>query len=227
MAVPELVLASASPRRRELIGTLGVPFRTFATDAEEELHAPAAVLRAIPACPVADHDHPTLRAWRKADAAQSVGPIVLGADTIVVLEHDVLNKPELPAVAQQMLRRLAGRDHTVFTGLALLAAGQPPRFALVESTVRLMELSDEQIAAYVDTGEPLDKAGGYGVQGLGGQLVQSVVGSFTNVVGLPLTETAALLRAAGLMLTIDPLVAYQRWVRSQGKEPLPCPPTLP
>jgi septum formation protein len=132
--------------------------------------------------------------------------------------------------------------HTVYTGLCVIApgGGRPQHLAptlsdghtccwldLVASAVEVAPLSAAEIAAYVATGEPLDKAGAYGIQGLGGRLVRAVRGSYTAVVGLPLTQTHALLRAAGLADLDDPERAYLRWLQQQGKEPLPCPPTLP
>jgi len=98
---------------------------------------------------------------------------------------------------------------------------------LVASDVAIAELTDAEIAAYVATGEPMDKAGGYGIQGLGGRLVHSVAGSYTCVVGLPLVAIHRLLSAAGYTQLVDPTEAYVRWLESQGKEPLSCPPTFP
>jgi septum formation protein len=237
----ELVLASASPRRRELLGWLGQPFRAVANDGEERDHPPPpAVLAALPACPVPLATHPTLLAWRKADAActEALGSVIIGADTIVVLDGDVLGKPHDPAHAHTMLRRLSGRTHTVYTGLAVmgLAIGDwgpgtahPPntQLDLVASDVTIADLTDADIEAYIATGEPMDKAGAYGIQGLGGRLVQSVVGSYTCVVGLPLIAIHRLLSAAGYTQLTDPTEAYMRWLDSQGKEPLSCPPTFP
>jgi septum formation protein len=244
----ELLLASASPRRRELLGFLGVPFRAVATDGEEQRHAPPpAVLTALPACPVPLETHPTLLAWRKADAAcaEAPGSVIIGADTIVVLDGDVLGKPRDPAQARAMLRRLSGRTHTVYTGLAVmgtaigdrgLGTGNSPNLLspilslqldLVASDVAIAELTDGEIAAYVATGEPMDKAGAYGIQGLGGRLVRSVAGSYTCVVGLPLVTIHRLLTAAGYTQLTDPTEAYLRWIEAQGKEPLACPPTFP
>src|SRR5215212_7977316 len=122
----ELVLASASPRRRELLGWLGLPFRAVANDGEERDHPPPpALVAALPACPVPLATHPTLLAWRKADAACAESPdgVIIGADTIVVLDGDVLGKPRDPMHARTMLRRLSGRTHTVYTGLAVLRLG--------------------------------------------------------------------------------------------------------
>ena len=129
--------------------------------------------------------------------------VILGADTEVVLDGRLLGKPRDPADAARMLRQLRGREHEVITGLALVeldAPGAPSRqeTTSVTSRVRMGDYDEAAIEAYVATGEPLDKAGAYAVQGLGGQLVAGVVGCFTNVVGLPLTTTRALLERRGL-----------------------------
>jgi septum formation protein len=237
----DLVLASASPRRRELLGLLGQPFRAMANDGEErDSPPPAAIVAVLPACPVPLATHPTLLAWRKADAACAESPdsVIIGADTIVVLDGNVLGKPRDVTHARSMLRRLSGRTHTVYTGLAVvrLAIGDwgsgtddPPntQLGLVASDVVIAELTDAEIDAYVATGEPMDKAGAYGIQGLGGRLVRSVAGSYTCVVGLPLVAVHRLLSAAGYTQLTDPTEAYMRWLESQGKEPLSCPPTFP
>jgi septum formation protein len=226
-----VILASASPRRQELLAFLGLAFTVLPNNAEErEDPVPERVRAALPSCPLALHDHPTLRAWRKAHEASqhSEANVVLAADTVVVLDNIPLNKPDDAAHARQMLARLAGNTHTVYTGLCV-SCRQPPalRFDLVASAVTLAALSPDTIAAYVATGEPLDKAGSYGIQGLGGHLVQHVAGSYTAVVGLPLPATWRLLRAAGVAPLNDPTHAYYTWLRNQQKELLPCPPTLP
>ena len=133
------------------------------------------------------------------------GPaVVLGADTEVVLDGRLLGKPEDAAAAARMLRELRGREHQVVTGVAMVWKGEPApwpdrEIAAVTSRVRMADYADEEIAAYVATGEPLDKAGGYAVQGLGSRLVAAVDGCLTNVIGLPLTTTRALLERRGLL----------------------------
>jgi septum formation protein len=125
--------------------------------------------------------------------------VVLGADTEVFLEGQALGKPADAAAAGRMLRALRGRVHEVITGLALVeVGGGPEETASVTTRIRMAEYSDEAIAAYVATGEPFDKAGGYAVQGEGGRLVAEVDGCFTNVVGLPVETTRRLLAAWGL-----------------------------
>ncbi len=229
----DLVLASGSPRRRELLSRFGIAFRIVATDAEEQEHAPPAIVARLPDAPLTLHDHPTLRAWRKADAACVHAPygVIIAADTIVVLDGAVLNKPEDAAHARAMLRRLSGREHTVYTGMAVIDSRRghttQPLLDLVASQVSVSELSDDEIATYVATGEPLDKAGAYGIQGVGGRLVRMVAGSYTCVVGLPVVTLHRLLTEVGLAGLADPCEVYRRWLSDQGKEPLPCPPTLP
>lgn len=254
-ATPKLVLASGSPRRHELLGALGASFAVIVTDAETgDDPVPQVVRQALPAAAVPEPTHPTLLAWRKAAAAAQQAPeaVILAADTVVVIDGDVLNKPIDPDEARVMLRRLAGRFHTVYTGLCVLQpaangardghgqvagpalmveleGGQLARcrLAVVGAEVGFSPLDEQEIADYVATGEPLDKAGAYGVQGLGGRLVREVYGSYTTVVGLPLQTTYGLLTAAGISGLADPTATYKRWLQSQGKEPLPWPPTLP
>lgn len=227
---PQLVLASASPRRRELLAWLGAAYTPMANDAEErDDPVPAEIRAALPPFPLASQQHPCLLAWRKANhaAALVTDSLILGADTIVVVDDLVLNKPRDAAHARAMLGQLSGRTHTVYTGLCLLAPGAPASFELVASQVAIAPLTAEQIAAYVATGEPLDKAGAYGIQGLGGQLVSAVSGSYTAVVGLPLVAVHRLLHRAGFNGLRDPELAYHAWLASQEKEPLPCPPAFP
>jgi septum formation protein len=128
------------------------------------------------------------------------GPtVVLGADTVVTIDGQVLGKPADPEDARGMLRRLAGREHEVITGVAVLDAGSGrAQTTAVVSRVRMTGYGEADIEAYVATGEPLDKAGAYAIQGAGGRLVAGLEGSFSNVVGLPLAATARLLAAFGV-----------------------------
>ena len=246
-APPTLILASASPRRRELLGFLGVPFRAISTDGEErDTLPPASIVATLPPAPLSLADHPTLLAWRKIHVAcaEVQEGVIIGADTIVVLDRDVLGKPRDAGHARELLGQLSGRRHTVYTGLAIMRKEPGDRrlqfhhnnlhdpsaklqLDLVASEVTIADLSEAEIDAYVATGEPLDKAGAYGIQGLGGRLVREVVGSYTCVVGLPLIETYRLLVASGVAGLHEPAEAYRRWLGAQGKEPLPCPPTFP
>ena len=172
-----LILASQSPRRRELLATAGIPF-TVRVREVEEVHRPGelpdAYVRRL-ACAKAE------AAWEGRDE------IVLGADTIVVLGPNVLEKPRDAADARSMLRRLAGREHTVITGICL----RHPKGSQVNSSstgVHFTPISDAEIDAYVATGEPLDKAGAYAIQGRASKFVEGVDGCYFNVIGLPLSQ---------------------------------------
>jgi len=194
-----LVLASASPRRRDLLTREGVAFEVVPADIDEHHHAgesPEALVQRL--------------AYEKASAvAQRIGPgrerWVLGSDTVVVLDGDVLGKPRDPAHARALLGRLTGHTHRVMTGYAFvstLAAGDrtAAHVAMQTSQVAMREASEEEIAAYVETGEPMDKAGAYAVQGRGARFVTDVAGSQDNVIGLPVDEVCRLwskLRASG------------------------------
>jgi septum formation protein len=185
-----LVLASGSPRRAELLALLGHPFEIFRPEIDERVRpgeTPAAAVVRL--------------AREKAAAGSKAFPraIVVAADTLVVLDGDLLGKPRDRAEAAAMLRRLSGRAHRVFTGYAVSApALAQPLVAHAETSVRLRPLGDEEIAGYVSSGEPLDKAGAYAIQGRAAAFVEGIEGSYTNVVGLPLAELAQLLRRVGL-----------------------------
>lgn len=227
MHTQPLLLASASPRRRELLRYLTPHFDAIATAGEEhDRPIPAHLAAALPPFPLDLTTHPTLLGWRKVMAAldEGRGGIMLGADTIVVIDDDVLNKPRDPDEARTMLRRLAGRTHRVYTGVVVLDDRQTerPLFALDAADVQMAALTDDEIAAYVATGEPLDKAGAYGIQGLGGRLVQAVNGSYTCVVGLPLVTTHRLLTAMGLSELAEPAAAFERWLADHGRKTPAC-----
>ncbi|HUP01968.1 MAG TPA: Maf family protein [Gemmatimonadota bacterium] len=190
MRAPPLVLASSSPRRRDVLGRLGLAFEVLPPPDGTE----ATWSGGEPPGPFA------LRlAEAKASAVATLQPaaLVLAADTIVVLDGTVLGKPADAEDARAILTRLAGRDHTVYTALALAAPG-PRRAAGVEATmVRFRDLEPNEIEAYVATGEPLDKAGAYGIQAYGASLVAGVSGCYFNVMGLPVARLLALLREIG------------------------------
>ncbi|ELY2497992.1 septum formation inhibitor Maf [Cronobacter muytjensii] len=180
----DLYLASGSPRRQELLGMLGVTFERLVSGVEEQ--------RAEEEAP---QDYVTRLARDKARAGVALAARdlpVLGADTIVVLDGDVLEKPRDAAHAAEMLGRLSGQTHQVMTAVAL-ADRQRVRERLVITRVTFRTLTAQDIAAYVGSGEPMDKAGAYGIQGLGGCFVRSIEGSYHAVVGLPLVETWELL----------------------------------
>jgi septum formation protein len=174
--LPELVLASQSPRRKELLAVAGFRFSVRAKPVEE--------LHRAGERPV---DYATRLARAKAEAVwEGAGEIVLGADTIVVIDERILEKPLNPDDARAMLRLLSGRDHTVITGVCLLH-----RDGIIvdhsATQVRFAPLTESEIAAYVASGEPFDKAGAYAIQGLASKFVESVSGCYFNVMGLPLS----------------------------------------
>ena len=194
MPAPLIRLASGSPRRREILENLGFAVERAATDIDETPRPhedPAAYVVRM----AREKNAAALAVRRSAGKAPSAAP-VLSADTAVVLDGQILGKPESPEHARAMLRRLSGREHEVHTALCLFAHGLA-HTAVQTSRVRFAELSDAQIAAYVQSSEPLDKAGAYGIQGAGGVFVRELRGSFSGVMGLPVYETCELLRQAG------------------------------
>jgi septum formation protein len=187
-----LILASASPRRRALLERAGVAFEVRPADLPEQREpdeAPEAFAGRLALA----------KAKAVASAAGREPPrLVLGADTIVVLDGEVFGKPLDARHAVELLSRLVGRTHRVITAVALVASGSGrARHAAVESAVTMRAAAAEELRAYVATGEPLDKAGAYAAQGEGRRFIAKIEGSETNVIGLPLEETLALLRAAG------------------------------
>ena len=187
-----LVLASASPRRRELLSGICSQFEVVPSEIDETLE-----------------DGPTPEgvaelALRKARAvaARAGEAVVLAADTLVVLDGTALGKPADPEEARAMLRRLRGREHEVITGVAVVDSrtGREASLAVV-SRVRMAAYSDATLDAYVASGAPLDKAGAYAIQDLGGALVERLAGSYANVVGLPVEETRRLLADFGVRVS--------------------------
>ncbi|MBI1292160.1 septum formation inhibitor Maf [bacterium] len=186
-----LILASASPRRREILDLMGIRFEVIPGNVDE---------KAVTA------DHPRTLALRLAYAkARAVAAQVeedrwvLAADTVVTKNMVLYGKPDDREDAVRMLSELAGDTHEVITAVALAQAGRPTTFLRAASTrVTFHPMQAEQIAAYVDSGEPMDKAGAYGIQGLGGAFVAGIQGDYYNVMGLPCVEVRELLEEAGL-----------------------------
>ena len=178
----DLVLASASPRRAELLRAAGFTFDVLVADVDEAVHpgeAPAAYVRRV------------AEAKGRAVASRAAGRRVLAADTTVVADGVILGKPADAADATRMLRALSGRAHQVLTGVWLDGACE------MESTdVHFVPLSDEEIAWYVASGEPMDKAGAYAIQGLAARYISRIHGSYSNVVGLPIARVYAMLTRA-------------------------------
>ncbi len=182
----QLILASASPRRAELLTQIGVKFSTRPVDLDES---------ALPA--ERPYELVMRLAGAKAKAAAKVQgsdlDVTLASDTIVVLDDQALGKPVDYAHAKHMLSSLSGRSHKVLTAISLLDASRQ-KTVCVATNVHFATLSDDEISDYWATGEPADKAGAYGIQGIAGQFVRSIEGSYSAVVGLPLYETVQLLK---------------------------------
>ena len=186
-----IILPSASPRREQLLRQVGCEFRVEVSQAEENNAAdlpPAELVRV----------HALAKA-RAVAATAPAGEIVIGADTLVVLAGKVYGKPKNAADAESMLAELAGRTHSVWSGVAVVTAGRCLTEA-VETKVTLARLTPEQIRRYVATGEPLDKAGAYAVQERGALFVERLAGCYFNVVGLPLQALSRLLAQVGVEL---------------------------
>ncbi len=186
----KLYLASQSPRRRELLAQLGYQFDCLVTNVDETRQPGESA-----------GDYVTRLAEEKASAGLAAlqsgadsDMLVLGADTIVVVDEQVLEKPEDQQDAARMMQLLSGRSHQVMTAIAL-ASSKGCVSQKVETRVSFRDLTDDEILAYWQTGEPADKAGGYGIQGIAGKFVSRIDGSYSAVVGLPLMETDQLIRA--------------------------------
>lgn len=184
---PTLVLASASPRRKRLLEQLGLRFDVVPADVDEAV---------LP--DESPSDHVRRLAVQKARAVAETRPtsVVIGGDTVVSLDGDILGKPASPVEAVGMLVRLQGREHRVETGVALVTPTDE-RVDVVGADVRFRAFDRRLAEAYVDTGEPLDKAGAYGIQGLGAVLVEAIAGDYFAVMGLPLARVVTMLEEVG------------------------------
>ena len=184
---PMLILASASPRRRELLAMAGLPFTVDAPEVDERCSLP-------PVEAVAEISRRKALAGAKAHP----GCVVLAADTLVAVEGKALGKPHDEEDAARMLRMLSGRWHQVYTGVCAVSADGALHSAVDATDVRFADMPEEAIRRYIATGEPADKAGAYAVQGVAGLWIEELRGSHTNVIGLPLALTRRLLEACGL-----------------------------
>lgn len=187
MSMPRLVLASTSPRRKELLEMLHIPFTVCPPKADETITgsmSPSQVVLEL--------------AERKAKAGARLyrNHCVIGADTIVTIHGDILGKPSNKQHAIQMLKTLSGQTHSVFTGVAVAFEGAIETF-YEKTDVTFWELSEKEIERYTETGEPFDKAGAYGIQGWGALLVKEVRGDYFSVVGLPVARVARMLEKIG------------------------------
>jgi len=185
----DIVLASASPRRRELLGQMGLEFRIVTPDIDEHME------RSLPPDALVE----AISAEKAAAVAGQVGAqaLVIAADTVVALDGALLGKPKDEAEARRMLSRLSGRHHQVFTGFTVRQGGRAVSRS-ERTEVAFRALQEEEIAAYVRTGEPMDKAGAYGIQGLGALLVEGIRGDYFNVMGLPVCALGQVLGQFGV-----------------------------
>jgi len=184
----KIILASASPRRQELLHQIGLEFDVVPSMSEERIDTTLSAEEVVK----------QLSFIKASDVANRVDPdrLVIGADTIVVFQHRILGKPKDRNDAVHMLKMLSGREHRVLTGFTVMHIGQHKVISDYEETfVKFMELSDEEIDSYINTGEPFDKAGAYGIQRYGSLLVEKIVGDYFNVVGLPVAKLARVLKS--------------------------------
>ena len=190
-----LVLASSSPRRAMLLREGGYLFETVKVSVSEQL--PEGMDPEIGVKELAVRKAQAgLSQW--LDQGGNLQDVIMGADTMVVLDAHILGKPETQAEAEEMLQRLSGRTHVVLTGVALISGEGRLVSDVVETIVHFHQLGEDVIKAYVASGEPMDKAGAYGIQGEAGKFVKSYEGSLTNVIGLPIEYIAEKLRAWGI-----------------------------
>lgn len=186
-----LILASASPRRQELLRVLGIEFDVIPSDVNEEF---------LNGETPRDHVLRLARDKSMFVSRDNPGAWVLGADTVVVINDEVLGKPETPDEERAMLAKLSGRSHRVLTGFSIVKSGKLLIHDVVESTVIFKEIHEDEIEWYASTEEPYDKAGGYAVQGMAAYFVKEIHGSYANVVGLPLTEVVTALKHVGAIV---------------------------
>lgn len=183
----KIILASASPRRCELIKLITDSFEVIPADVDETIpeDVPASEAAVYLAC-------------KKAEAVKAGGCAVIGCDTSVVIDDNILGKPSCDEDCRRMLHMLSGKTHTVYTGTAIAVNGRI--YSFTEATqVEFYKLSEEEINWYISTGEPFDKAGGYGIQGRGALLVRSICGDYFNVVGLPVAVLSRKLKELGII----------------------------
>lgn len=189
MTASNIILASASPRRRELLRLIGIEHEIRHANADESMRAGESA-----------HQHAERLARLKAETVAKTagaGDVVIGADTIVLVDGRVLGKPSDEAQASEMLSALSGRTHTVITAVAVARSGKTLS-SVEEVSVKFRDLTADEIAAYIRTGEPMDKAGAYGIQGFGATIVERIEGDYFAVMGLPIVRLVRLLEESGV-----------------------------
>lgn len=191
-----IVLASGSPRRAEILRMLGLEFEVVRPDVDEQ-----------PRIDEPPPEYVARLATEKAEVVAALRPdaLVIAGDTVVLLDSQMLHQPSDAAEAASMLGRLSGRPHEVLTGVAVRAPGNPVTSAVERTRVCFRALDEVEIAAYIQTGEPMDKAGAYGIQGRGAALVERIDGDYFNVMGLPVVALLRLLETVGFLYRFDRL----------------------
>ncbi len=196
MSECKVILASASPRRRDLLNLIGIKHEVRPANIDETMRPHEAPAR---------HAERLAREKASVIAVRDPDLITIGADTVVVIKRKVLGKPTDTADAARMLGMLSGREHMVITAVAV-ARGRKLRSAIEEVRVKFRRLRDDEIEAYIATGEPMDKAGAYGIQGFGATIVERVEGDYFAVMGLPLVRLVGLMRDVGVRYQFGDLV---------------------
>lgn len=192
---PPLILASSSPRRRQLMTILGLAFEVIISEVDESY---------IPGETPREHVARLARAKALAVGKNEQNRWVIGADTIVFIDGAILGKPRHEEEAFEMLRKLSGREHTVLTGFYICRLTTDQAIGtVVESFVKVKELTNGEITGYIRTGEPFDKAGAYAIQGIGMFMVEKIRGSYTNVIGLPMCELVNALKQVGAIRFLE------------------------
>ncbi|MBQ9815091.1 MAG: septum formation inhibitor Maf [Lachnospiraceae bacterium] len=194
----KIILASQSPRRRELLNLVRLDFEVIPSDCDEKARAdsPEELVKMLSKLKCSDVAGRIIRKEVLPETASSDGYYVIGSDTIVVFDGNILGKPQDGSDAFRMLKMLSGNTHSVFTGVTVIDTKTGKGKTFYEKTdVKFIDADDEEIRAYVATGEPMDKAGAYGVQGLGAFLVEKINGDYFTVVGLPLSRLLRVLKA--------------------------------
>jgi septum formation protein len=198
MKTKQIILASSSPRRKQILEQVGLKFTVEVSDYEEN---------PIPGMSPSVFVETLSLGKAKAVAKNHNDAIIIGADTIVVLDNQILGKPKTKEDAMQMLKKLSGNTHAVFTGFTIIdTANKKTITNHVETKIRFKKLSKEEIAAYIETGEPMDKAGAYGVQDRGALFVEHIEGDYSSVMGLPILKIFEILKEFG----IDILKTYEK-----------------
>lgn len=187
----KLILASASPRRAEILRNAGFDFDVVPAHPDESLRPDEAATDYVRR--LAEEKARTVARQLAKDAVGEFS-FIIGADTVVVIGNEILGKPSSPANAREMLSRLSGKTHEVYTGLSVLVGNGIAHTAVEKTRVTFQPLSEEEIEDYIATGEPFDKAGAYAIQGRGGKFISRIEGCYFNVMGLPLARLYAMLR---------------------------------